>query len=786
VFNNTDRSSSGLPPIDVTGWANVTIYLVDGTTNTVKNTRNNSGIGYNQQGIQVDQVAKLTIQGNTGTLIAQGSVNSAAIGGFYHTIPASSKSGTIIIEGGIVKATGGSGAAGIGGGRTGTGGVITITGGTVESNSSGGGAAMGGGVGADCGTIIINGGIVEVESSGGGAAIGSGSGANCGSITINGGTVRAESKGAAAAIGNPNNINGGNVKITGGIVWAKSNNVNIYGVGGNTTGSIDVNITGGSVYSVNSNEQIHIYSTPKNGNVPVYCLIALVKSGAAPLSNANISMSTTPATDTYTAKTNEEGYAYLWLPAGSYNYTLLDPATGRTKEGTHNFTVPSDLSNPEWDQVEWSFIYKPEISPIDGATVCGGDNVVLSITNTASYNNPSYKWHKIANNITTLVGTDPTYTANTLGDYYVEITDEGLSIDSDTITIIVKPVITFDSPTTIPTMCSGEMVEYTAESATAGATFNWFRVEIPGIEPATSGASSSTIDERLTNTTSNPMTVIYVFMVSANGCSIIQIVQVTVDPVADISHITGPADETICSGSSITLTAESSGIDNPVYHWYNSAEMLVYAGQDYTTTILENDVTYYVSVHGTNRCEMPFANRKPVTITVVDSGSECDNKPPDRYEVEIIVNENVKTDFDFGDELEYCAGESNPETLPTTSNNGIVGTWDYPAIVTTTVGTRYYVFSPDTDIEQCYTGDGKFTLKVTIHENVVTSFAFGDELDYCVGESNPVELLETSSNGISGTWDYPAIVTTTVGTRYYVFSPDTDIEQCYTGDRSDE
>ena len=88
--------------------------------------------GNNCPGIRCQQGATLTIGGD-GQLTATGGSNAAGIGG------GDGGGGTITIEGGTVEATGGQFAAGIGGGVAGDSGtIIIIIGGSVKANSGGG------------------------------------------------------------------------------------------------------------------------------------------------------------------------------------------------------------------------------------------------------------------------------------------------------------------------------------------------------------------------------------------------------------------------------------------------------------------------------------------------------------------------------------------------------------------------------------------------------------------------------------------------------------------------
>ena len=101
--------------------------------------------------------------------------------------------GTIIIDGGIVKAYGGNYGAGIGGGDSMNGADLTINGGHVEAYGGTDAAGIGGGEGGDGGSVTINGGYVYAQ--GGweyGAGIGGGQDGKGANVTINGGTVIAK------------------------------------------------------------------------------------------------------------------------------------------------------------------------------------------------------------------------------------------------------------------------------------------------------------------------------------------------------------------------------------------------------------------------------------------------------------------------------------------------------------------------------------------------------------------------------------------------------------------
>lgn len=112
--------------------------------------------------------AKITIYGQsdgTGELIATASSNAG--------IGANGSSGaTIVINGGIISATGANNGAGIGGGYNGSAGSVTINGGTVTATGGNNAAGIGGGLYSQAGTVTINGGTVTAIGKGTAPAIG--------------------------------------------------------------------------------------------------------------------------------------------------------------------------------------------------------------------------------------------------------------------------------------------------------------------------------------------------------------------------------------------------------------------------------------------------------------------------------------------------------------------------------------------------------------------------------------------------------------------------------------
>ena len=179
VSINADGNWTSGDYAGITCLGDATIILKDTTTNTVK------GFYEDYPGIHVPVGSTLTIQGGTsgtGKLIASSNGSGAGIGGGFIIT-----SGSILIEGGIIEATGGYYAAGIGSGGEADCGDITITGGTINATGGNWAAGIGSGNLASCGAITITSGVTSVTATKGEYApnsIGTGYNGTCGTVTI--------------------------------------------------------------------------------------------------------------------------------------------------------------------------------------------------------------------------------------------------------------------------------------------------------------------------------------------------------------------------------------------------------------------------------------------------------------------------------------------------------------------------------------------------------------------------------------------------------------------------
>ena len=164
-------------------WAGITCE--GNATIILEGTNSVEGSSYYYPGIHVPKGSTLTIRG-TGSLTSIGQGGGSGIGGIGVS-DGRSYCGNITIEGGIITATAGEYAAGIGGGKNCNCGNITITGGTVTASGGTKSAGIGSSMGSDCGNIKITDGVTKVTVYSGSAyAIGPGYNGSCGTVNIGG------------------------------------------------------------------------------------------------------------------------------------------------------------------------------------------------------------------------------------------------------------------------------------------------------------------------------------------------------------------------------------------------------------------------------------------------------------------------------------------------------------------------------------------------------------------------------------------------------------------------
>src|SRR6185295_6025818 len=406
------------------------------------------------------------------------------------------------------------------------------------------------------------------------------------------------------------------------------------------------------------------------------------------------------------------------------------PAIDNTTTTTYTFTPDAtECANPTTITVDVTPKVDPTFAPIPA--ICEGGTFTLPTTST---NGISGTWSPAIDNTTTTT--------------YTFTPDATECANPTTITVDVTPKV---DPTfaPIPAICEG-------------GTFTLPTTSTNGI----SGTWSPAIDNTTTTT--------YTFTPDATECANPTTITVDVTPKVDPTFAPIPA---ICEGGTFTLPTTSTNgisgtwspaIDNTTTTTYTFTPDATECANPTTITV---DVTPKVdptfapipaiceggtftlpttSTNGISGTWSPaIDNTTTTTYTFTPDATECADPTT------ITVNVTQKVDPTFAPIPAICEGGTF--TLPTTSTNGISGTWS-PAIDNTTTTT--YTFMPDAT--ECA---NPTTITVDVTPKVDPTFAPIP----AICEGGTFTLPTTSTNGISGTWS-PAIDNTTTTT--YTFTPD--------------
>ncbi len=465
---------------------------------------------------------------------------------------------------------------------------------------------------------------------------------------------------------------------------------------------------------------------------------------------------TTPTFSFGTTRTICAGGAVPTLPNTSTNLitgTWSPAVVDNQNSGVYTFTPTAGLcANPTTFTVTVAPNITPTFSFGTALTICAGGAVpTLPTTSTNS-----------------ITGTwSPSVADNQNSGTYTFTPTAGQCATTTSLTVTVNPNITpvFSFGTTL-NICAGGTVPTLPTTSTNGVTGTW---------------SPSVVD--------NQNSGVYTFTPTAGLCATTTTFTVTVAPNITPTFSFGTA-LNICAGGTvptlpnsstngITGTWSPSTVDNQNSGTYTFTPT---AGQcattaTFTVTVAPNitptfsfGTTLMICAGGTVPT-LPTTSTNAITGTW--SPSTVDNQNSGVYTFTptaglcattatftVTVNPNVIPTFSFGTALTICAGGTVP-TLPTTSTNGITGTWSPSTVDNQNSGV--YTFTPTAG--QCAT---TATFTVTIAPNIVPTFSFGTALTICAGGTVPT-LPTTSTNGITGTWN-PAVVDNQ-NSGVYTFTP---------------
>jgi gliding motility-associated-like protein len=277
----------------------------------------------------------------------------------------------------------------------------------------------------------------------------------------------------------------------------------------------------------------------------------------------------------------------------------------------------------------------------------------------------------------------------------------------------------------------------------------------------------------------NTTTTTYTFTPAAGACATTTTMSVTVNPNITPTFTQVAA---ICSGGSFTLpTASLNAINgtwspaviNTATTTYTftptagtcatTATMSVTVNQPVTPTFTQvapicNGGTISLPTTSNNSITGTWSpavnNAATTTYTFTPTAGQCATTAT----MTVTVNQPVTPTFPSAGP--FCLNDVLPQVmLPTTSLNGVNGTWNPGMLSTATAGTFTYTFTPNAS--ECAL---PYSMTVTVNDPVVPSF--NQLAPLCSGAN--FTLPTTSTNSISGSWS-PAINNT--ATTTYTFTP---------------
>lgn len=465
------------------------------------------------------------------------------------------------------------------------------------------------------------------------------------------------------------------------------------------------------------------------------------ENAGAGTTNAQYSWSITSGTFLGTITTNQ-GPVVAWSPTGSTNRIIID--WGASAPGNYVLTVIETLNGCDGPPINLNIQLTPLITPTFVAIGPLCQNSTPPALPSSSVEGITGTWSPAAINTSAVGATSYTFTP-----------DAGQCADPTTLSVTITNEIT-PSFAAIGSLCQNSIAPSLSGVSNEGVTGTW---------------NPSTINTSTAGTTT------YTFTPDAGQCAIVVTVDVTItSPVTPL--FTPVAD--ICSGATLTAlpTTSNNGItgvwspalDNTTTTTYTFTPNV---GQCATTTTLTINVNSQVtplftqvapicngdalnalpttSNNGIDGTWSPALNNTSTTLyTFTPDAGECATTAT----MIIVVNNPILPVFD--PVAPICSGASL-SPLPTTSNNGITGSWS-PALNNTAITT--YTFTPDAG--QCASTT---TLTIGVTAPFVPSF---DQVANICSGAFLAPLPTTSNNGISGSWS-PALNNT--ATTTYTFTP---------------
>ena len=496
-------------------------------------------------------------------------------------------------------------------------------------------------------------------------------------------------------------------------------------------------------------------ATVDNNASGVYTFTPTAGLCAAPASfSVTVNNNITPTFSFGTSLTICAGEPVAALPTTSTNGidgTWSPAVVDNTASGTYTFTpAAGECAVPTTFTVTVNPIVTPVFSFGTSLSICNGATAPVLPTTSDNGEDGSWSPAAISNTASgsyTFTPTNPCATPVTL---------------SVTVDPIITPVFSFGTSMTI---CAGGTVPTLTNTSTNGITGTW---------------SPATVDNQASGS--------YTFTPDAGLCAAPVTFSLTVNPNITPTFSFGTA-ITVCTGATVPAlpTTSANGIngtwspaaiDNQASGTYTFTPAAGVCALPTTLTVTVNPIQNPVFSFGTSITICAGAS-VPALPSTSDNGlagswspSSINNNTSGNYtftpadpcatpvQLSVTVNPMITPVFSFGTSVSMCEG-ATAIVLPSSSTNGINGTWSPATVDNMASGT--YTFTPTAG--QCAP---VVTLSVTVNANVTPAFSFGTAMTICASGSVPT-LATTSTNGITGVWSPATVNNQASGT--YTFTP---------------
>ncbi len=418
-------------------------------------------------------------------------------------------------------------------------------------------------------------------------------------------------------------------------------------------------------------------------------------------------------------------YNFVWQGLPQFNgdsVIMVNPNTNTVYTVQVNDTCPGG-GGPITKSINVNVLSKlPAPTFTSNSPVCTGGQLVLSAPSTPG---TTYLMEKPGSGLGGQYTNSAVFnnvTAAYAGTWIAVATDtNGCTSDTARTTVVINPAL---SPTVTITssatnICTGTLVSFTATASNAGnsPTYQWL---LNGNKVGTNSAaysSSSFVNNDAVSV------VVSASGSCAGGSDTSNVIVLKVSPVITPTfNPIGP----LCQNSTPPVLPPTS--KEGIAGTWSPASI--------NTSVIGTSVYVFTPSAGT--CSTPVS----LSITIVGSISPT---------FPTIANS-------------YCQNTTAPP-LPTTSIEGVTGTWSPASINTSVIGISTYKFTPTT-VGTCSI---PVSINITIVRSILPTFPTIAG-SYCQNATAPA-LPPTSNEGIAGTWSPASINTSTLGTETYLFTP---------------